>query len=180
MLLCQQLNIQVIPIHLLREDPRIKLADEGSKTDDTDDWQVDMATFKRFDCSMNFSIDIFAASWNCQKPRFYSNFWCEGTTGIDAFCHDWSGEVAWICPSVKLALKTIRKMRCTRMSGVLFVPDWRTADHWLEIFDENHKLRHPFMRVEICRPFIIQKQFDHRSPFLGNVKFDFLALQFHN
>jgi hypothetical protein len=180
MLLCQELHIRIIPIHLLREDPRIKAADDGSKTDDTDDWEVDISTFKHFDVSMKFSIDLFASDWNCKCPRFYSNFWCKDTLGIDAFCHEWDGEVAWVCPPIKLVLRTIRKIRKSKISGVLFVPDWQTADYWLEIFDEHWQLKPPFTKVEVCRPFLIQKTFDYRSPFLGNVKFDFLALYFFN
>jgi hypothetical protein len=38
MVLCKKLNIRIIPIHLLRDDPRIKVADDGSKMTDTDDW----------------------------------------------------------------------------------------------------------------------------------------------
>jgi lysophospholipid acyltransferase (LPLAT)-like uncharacterized protein len=37
MTLCKKLNIRIIPIHLLRDDPRIKMADDGSKMTDTDD-----------------------------------------------------------------------------------------------------------------------------------------------
>lgn len=180
MMLCQELNIRIFPIHLLREDPRIKIADEGSKTEDTDDWQVDIATFKKFDMSMQFSIDLFASDWNTKCPRFYSNFWCNNTLGIDSFSHDWSGEVAWVCPPIKLVLKTIRKIRKSRINGVLFVPHWQTADYWLEIFDEQKHLKLPFTKIEVCRPFVIQKQFDYFSPFLGNVKFDFLAVYFFN
>ena len=42
--LCQRPNIRIIPIHLLRDDPRIQIADDGSKTTYTDDWQVDVTT----------------------------------------------------------------------------------------------------------------------------------------
>ena len=180
MLSCQRLNIRIIPIHLRREDPRIQLADEGSKVVDTDDWQVDMPTFQELDGSMNFSIDLFAAEWNAKCPRFYSNFWCRNTLGIDAFCHDWDGEVAWVCPPIKSVLKTIRKIRLSKMCGVIFVPDWQTSDYWSEIFDREKNLKAPFTRVTKGRPFIIQRQFDYKSPFLGNVKFDFLAVHFFN
>ena len=36
-MLCKSLNLTIIPIHLLRDHPRIKIADDGSKTTDTDD-----------------------------------------------------------------------------------------------------------------------------------------------
>lgn len=47
MVLCQRLNIRIIPIHLLRDDPRIQIADDGSKTTDTDDWQVYVETYQK-------------------------------------------------------------------------------------------------------------------------------------
>jgi len=46
-LLCKKMNMRIIPIHLLREDPRIKVADDGLKTMEIDDWQVDAETFQR-------------------------------------------------------------------------------------------------------------------------------------
>ena len=36
--ICKKLNLAIIPIHLQREDPRIRIADEGSKIPDSDDW----------------------------------------------------------------------------------------------------------------------------------------------
>ena len=135
--ICQKLKIRIFPIHLRREDPRIQKADEGSKTADTDDWQVDLATFKKFDSDMHFSIDLFASDKNSQCKRFYSNFWCTGTLGIDAFCHDWDRETAWICPPIKLVLKVIRKIKISKIKGLLFVPEWQTADFWPEIFNQN-------------------------------------------
>ena len=176
--ICQTLQIRIIPIHLRREDPRIQLADEGSKTTDTDDWQVDKATFREFDSYMHFSIDLFAIYENSQCQRFYSNFWCKETQGIDAFCHNWDGEVAWICPPVKLILKVIRKIKISEISGILFVPEWQTADFWPEIFDQHKSLRNPFINCTRCKPFLMQQNFDYRSPFSGYPKFDFLAIKF--
>jgi hypothetical protein len=37
MVFCQRLNIKIITILVLRDDPRIQTADDGSKTTDTDD-----------------------------------------------------------------------------------------------------------------------------------------------
>ena len=178
--ICNNLQIRIVPIHLRREDPRIQKADEGSKTQDTDDWQVNSATFDRFDSDMQFTIDLFASFENSQCKRFYSNFWCQETQGIDAFCHNWNGEVAWICPPVRLINKVIQKIKTSKMSGVLFVPEWHTSDFWPETFDQDNKLRHPFTYVEISRPFLMQKDFNFKSPFSGHSKFNFLALYFYN
>lgn len=180
MLICQRLQLCLIPIHLRREDPRIQLADEGSKTEDTDDWQIDIATFRKFDSVMCFTIDLFASFKNAQCPRFYSNFWCEETLGIDAFCHDWTGERAWICPPIKLILKVVRKIRTSRISGVLFVPEWQTSDFWPELVDKDQNPKQPFTKIDVCRPFLMQEKFNFRSPFSGHAKFNFLALYFYN
>jgi hypothetical protein len=58
---------------------------------------------------------------------------------------------------------------------VLFVPEWKNADYWVEIFDTEGFLLWPFKFVETHRPFIIQNKLDHRSPLTGRTKFNFLA-----
>jgi hypothetical protein len=72
MVLCQRLNIKIIPIHLLRDDPRIQTADDGSKTTDTDDWQVDIETYQKINNKHKFTIDLFASDRNkkCKKILF--------------------------------------------------------------------------------------------------------------
>ena len=129
---------------------------------------------------MHFTIDLFASFKNSQCQRFFSNFWCKETLGIDAFCHDWNGETAWICPPVKLILKVVRKIKMTSISGVLFVPEWQTSDFWPEIYSQNGSLKTPFTTAETYRPFLMQETFNFRSPFSGHAKFNFLALYFYN
>ena len=71
MIQCKRLNIRIIPIHLLRDDPRIKIADDGSKTVDTDDWQIDDETFQRNKDKYNFTIDLFVSDRNSKcKQNF--------------------------------------------------------------------------------------------------------------
>ena len=82
------MKIKIIPIHLRREDPRIQIADNGSKVTDTDDWKIDNQTFTRINRENHFTIDLFASDKNRQCKRFFSNFYCAGTQGINAFCHD--------------------------------------------------------------------------------------------
>ena len=178
MILCKKLNVKIIPIHLLRDDPRIKIADDGSKTIDTDDWRVDHETFQRNNKRFDFTIDLFASNRNSQCKRFYSNFYCPNTSGVDAFSHSWDDDIAWICPPIKEAIKAIKKLKESRMKGMLFVPEWKTADYWTEIFDRQGSLRWPFKHVDTCQPFLIQEEFDHRSPFSGRSVFNFLEIWF--
>ena len=46
LVLDKSLNFRLEPIHLLRSDPRIQIADKGSKTPDTDIWSVDATSFQ--------------------------------------------------------------------------------------------------------------------------------------
>jgi len=178
MVLCKKLNIRIIPIHLLRDDPRIKVADDGSKMTDTDDWQVDIDTYQTSNRNYGFTVDLFASSHNAKCEKYYSNFYCAGTSGIDAFSHQWDDEIAWICPPIKEVVRTIRKLKTSKVAGVLLVPEWKTADYWVEIFDSKGSLLWPFTCSEICRPFIIQRVHDFRSPFSGRAKFNFLKIGF--
>ena len=175
--ICQRMKLKIIPIHLRREDPRIQIADDGSKISDTDDWQVDYQTFTNINEEIEFTIDLFASDTNNKCKRFYSNFYCAGTLGIDAFCHDWAGERCWICPPVKEITKIIKKIRKTKVSGVLYIPEWQTADFWTEIFSINRQLVWPFKTVKASRPYLIQKEFNSKSPFRGRSKFEFLELK---
>ena len=138
MLSCQALNIRIIPIHLLRDDPRIQTADDGSKTIDTDDWHVDMETYQTINNRYKFTIDLFASNLNnkcCQ--RFFSNFYCSHTSGIDAFSHPWKDEVAWICPPIRGVVRIIKRLKESKTSGILFVSECKTADYWAEIFNKE-------------------------------------------
>ena len=90
-----------MPIHLLRTDPRIELADIGSKWQDSDDWSVDVITFKEIERfhGIKYAVDLFADSNNTKVPKvFFSRFMCPGSQGVDAFAHSWEGIRAWVCP----------------------------------------------------------------------------------
>ena len=178
MILCKRLKLRIIPIHLLRDDPRIQVADDGSKTTDTDDWEVDNNTYERIHKRHNFTVDLFASTHNSKCKKFFSNFYCPSTSGIDAFSHSWENETAWICPPIREIIRVARRLKESNTKGVLFIPEWKTADFWPEIFDKEGRLLSPFKSVEICRPFIKQKTFNYRSPFTGRVKFNFLEIVF--
>ena len=72
----------------------------------------------------------------------------------------------------------IRRLRTSESRGVLFVPEWRTADYWTEIFDRKGNLLWPFRFIETHKPFIIQGIYNSQSPLSGRVKFNFLAIEF--
>jgi hypothetical protein len=174
--LARALNFDIEPIHLLREDPRIQEADEGSKATDTDDWSVDIHTFQELNEEWEFTVDLFANQMNAKTKRFFSTFYEPAAAGIDAFAQEWDRETIWACPPVKDIIKCIKKCKISSLEGVLIVPEWQTADFWPFIFDKKGRLLKPFVNVKKIKPFIVSNNTGPIFPMSGHTKFGFLAL----
>jgi hypothetical protein len=176
LLIAKQLKAKLIPIHLKQNDPRIQIADAGSRVRDSDDWSLDEFSFH---CLQNqfgpFSLDAFADSSNAKAAHFFSDFLCPGTWGINAFAHSWDGHQVWLCPPVSKILQTIRKLNKSRLTGVLIVPNWKSADFWPILFPKSN-LRLPIIKeIREIFPSIIQNQ-RALSPLSGKTQFSFLAI----
>ena len=72
---------------------------------------MDVETFQKCNRNYYFTVDLFAPNRNSQCKKFYSNFFCSGTSGIDAFFHSWDGEVAWICTPIREVTRIIRRLQ---------------------------------------------------------------------
>lgn len=176
MKMARRLRIVILPIHLRREDPRIKMADAGSRIKDSDDWSIDQQHFEDLRKVYGpFSIDLFADSSNAREERFYSDFLCPHTSGVDAFVHSWNGENAWICPPISKISKVIRKLRFTKLSGIFIVPAWKSADFWPLLFPRGKSNICGFQGVKEIHPVIVQNQRAY-SPLVGRTPYSFLAI----
>jgi hypothetical protein len=174
----RHLNLTIVPIHLRREDPRIKIADAGSKSLDSDNWSIHSQDFAMLALEFGpFTVDLFADDTNHKVGKFYSEFFTPLAAGVDALAHDWSNEHCWVCPPVKLLIKVIRKIRQQSCSGVLIAPEWHTGKFWPFIMKADGHPVSPFKRVIRFRPYIIQNG-DARSSLRGRPHFAMLALEF--
>jgi len=174
----RQLKLDIRPIHLLREDPRIQEADAGLKSGDSDDWSVDDISFRQLERRFGpFTVDLFANEFNRKVSRFYAQFFAPSAISVEAFSQNWSGENAWVCPPVKHVIGVVKKIRQDPMEGVLIVPDWKSARFHSYINHRNGELKWPFKdRVEF-RP-TIQQTSGGKSALQGRPKFAMLALFF--
>ena len=173
------LNIRLLPIHLRRQDPRIQMADAGSRVRDSDDWSLDDFTCADLKRQFGpFSLDPFADSSNAKATKFYSDFLCPDTSGINAFAHTWNNENVWLCPPVSKIIPTIRKILQSSLSGILIVPNWKTSSFWPILFPHNKPLGFVKQTLEIF-PTVIQNQ-RALSPLSGKTPFSFLVLQIFN
>ena len=173
----QSLNVNLIPIHLRREDPRIQIADAGSRVKDSDDWSIDSKSFDLINSQFGpFTLDPFADCSNAKTLRFFSNFICPNTMGVDAFAHSWQAENLWLCPPVSKIIPTIRKLKSTSpVSGVLIVPAWTAAPFWPLLFPSSNERPKFIQKISEFRPTIVQNQ-RALSPLSGLPPFAFLMI----
>jgi hypothetical protein len=110
-MLTHELECYLDPIHLLREDPRIVLADSASKKLDTDNWSVDVESFESLHRDFHFEIDLFADKFNKKVERYVSLYYDDTAFAVDAFSIPWD-LLSWVCPPVSLLPKVIHRICC--------------------------------------------------------------------
>ena len=70
---------------------------------------------------------------NCKT--LIPNFWCPGTSGVDAFAYDWRSDLNWLVPPVCLIPRVLKHLVNCRARGVLVVPKWESSLFWPMIID---------------------------------------------
>jgi hypothetical protein len=177
--LCHQMKINIEPIHLKREDPRIQLADEGTRHLDSDNWSIDFISFKWFQDQFQLDVDLFADNLNKRLPRFCSLYYSEGTEGVDAFASCWKEKGhLWLCPPVSLLIKVAQRIRNAECKGILVLPVWETSSYFNLFFQNDLQPLPPFQLITLWHPYIIQNEEARKTPLFGNVPFQFAALKF--
>jgi hypothetical protein len=178
--LAGELRINIEPIHLLREDPRIQLADEGSKTPNTDNWSVDAFTVLEIKEQFDIQMDLFADSKNKICAKFCSLYYEQGTTAIDAFSTNWADHgFLWICPPVTDLIRIHAKLMRSTCEGLLVLPVWKTSTYYTFFFLQGDRVRAPFQLIKMWTPFIIQHENATNTALFGQVPFKFAILYFN-
>ena len=108
-----------------------ELADELSKVEDTEDWQVQVHIFqflqKRY---KTFTLDPFASNLSAKTEKFFSKYWCRNSSGVDAFSYCWEDEILWLVPPPRLIARVLFHAKLSRGKGLLIVPKWQSAAYW--------------------------------------------------
>ena len=177
LVLCAQLKCTIDPIHLFREDERIKEVDSLSKSNDSDNWSIDYVSFESFNNDFHFEVDLFADQNNTRAPSFASKFYHPNSIGVDAFSIEWS-QISWVCPPTSLLCKVIKRIRSSPCQGLLIVPNWPASDFYCELFYGPNTLA-PFQFISEFRPYIFQNEGARNTPLFGKTSFSFFALYFN-
>ncbi len=174
------LEVQIEPIHLLRQDPRIQIADEGSKQPDSDNWSIDDASFSWIlEKFPQMETDMFADASNRRLKKFCSLYYSPDTWAVDAYSACWKSlGFLWLCPPVSCLIKTHWRIMCSECEGVLVLPVWKTSSFYGLFFEGEMVPKPPFVLVRLWHPYIIQNENARRTPLFGSVPFSFAALYF--
>ena len=89
-----------------------------------------------------FSVDLFADYHNSKVNKFYSKYWQENCSGVDAFAFKWSNEFCWTVPPVCLLAKVINKILIDKAKGILIVPRWRSSLFWPLLINNDFYYRY--------------------------------------
>ena len=128
-------------------------ADYISRIHDFDDRKIHPQIFAWINSMWGpHSVDCFAHIDNTQLPKFYSRFWCPGSTAIDAFTVNWANDVNWWVPPIYLISRVLRHAEICSAMGSLVVPAWRSAPFWPLICPDGVHLS-PFIHDWVCIPF---------------------------
>ena len=178
--LLHSLNIQIVPIHVPRDYPLLVMADLGSKWEDSDDWRIDDQSFTYIQdmAGQQVTCDVFSNSTNNWVPKFYSKIPSPGTSGINAFAMDWSGDFNYVCPPVKEIISVIRHILLNPCQGILVVPKWKSAMFWLKLTLDGKTFLPIFRNVVEFKPYLVKGELCTYNVMSGRPNFNFLALVF--
>lgn len=102
----------------------IKIADQGSRQFDVDNWMIDTPNFLSLNEKWGqFSLDAFASDENARVKKFYS-------LEKNVFCQNLQGEHVWACPPPRLIMPAVKMFIKYGVTGVLCVPWWQASPFW--------------------------------------------------
>lgn len=178
-LLMRDLDLEIVPIHLKREDPRVQLADQGSKRKDSDNWSIDNKSFKELHEVFHFEFDLFADSYNRKMKNYASLYYDPNSKLIDAFSANWGDlGMLWICPPIKDLIRVAKRIRSTSCRGVVIIPIWPSSSFYHFFLINHSSSRQPFILERCMKPYIHQNENARNTPLFGVTNFEFAILSF--
>jgi len=177
-LLCKKLKCTIEPLHLLREDDRIKQLDDLSKYRDSDNWSIDDRSFTALHNEFHFETDVFADANNARVKRFLTKNFELGAYAVDAFSNPWPG-MCWLCPPTSLLKRVAKRIRQSRCKGILLLPVWPASDFYIDFFGKNNSVKDPFVFIRYVNPYIFQNENARCTTLFGVTLFKFAVLYFN-
>ena len=113
-------------------------ADALSRRSLAAEWMLHQRHFDLIWCCLGpFSVDLFASAATRQPrcPQFHSEYWCPGTSGVDAFATCWRALHSprgkpWINAPFGLLPRVLAKLEEDAADAVVLVPLWPSRPWW--------------------------------------------------
>ena len=172
-----QNDIKILPVWQRRNTSLLQLADDGSKSDNTDEWSIADHHYNAICKNFNVypSCDLMATSKNSKCNMFYSKLPDKAATGVNVFLQELSSNISYYaCPPIKLITPLVHKiLDQSNITCLLVIPYWPSASFW-PLFIDLGRFR-PFIK----KLFIFQTSFTSESDkciFKDQTNFSMMAL----
>ena len=177
--LARELEIELEPYWLSRDELQIQFCDGVSKDFDTADYKLSSEDFSGLAGQFGpFTTDFFASSSSYQFQPFYAKLPCSMAAGCDAFTANWGAlEFGFFHPPVGVIVRVVRYAEQCKAGGLLVVPDWPGSVFMVVIrsLEAAGKVR----QVRRFRPWLESPPWLKSRTFQGTPKFDFLAFLYN-
>ena len=114
------------------------LADAASRWLDSADYKLHPRWFKWLETRYGpHDVDLFATNTNKQLPRFYSRFYCPGSSGVDSLLQPWGGQNCYANPpyDAEMLSMVVQKLKEDHASATLVVPYWPAQPWWQQLME---------------------------------------------
>ena len=120
---CESRNLSLTATHL--PGNLNSVADSQSRSSlDASDWMLNKSTFQELIAIWPMDIDLFAAKWNAQLPRFVSWLMQPDAFALNAFSLKWSKLLGYAFPPFTLIARCLAKIRREKAELVMVCPVW--------------------------------------------------------
>ena len=105
---------------------------ESRKISSNLEWALDIKIYKEAVklCDFTPNIYLFASCLNTKCQHYISYHPDPGAQAVNAFTLSWCGLHFYAFPPFSIILKTLRKIREDKATGILVVPHWPTQSWW--------------------------------------------------
>ena len=132
-------NIRLIPVWQRRNTNLMMIADDGSKTDHTNEYGISSENYDYVCDFMNIRpmIDGMATCDNTKCKRFFSKLPSPGCAGVNFLYQDLTDSPAlYLHPPVELIIPVLNKIReYAGLVVILVVPEWISQMFWTSLVD---------------------------------------------
>ena len=176
---CVSLGIMLDAEWRPREDPLMRLMDEGSRTDPhpPEEFSLGFDDFllltKKFG---PFDVDLMASSFNRKAEKYFSKGFEFLSSGENVFSQVLQmGVNYYVLPPPRHVLKILLHLELYQARGLVVFPLWTSASWFMRIFPEGH-LPSFVQDFLVFRPFFLADEEAISGVFRGRAKFDCVAL----